>query len=197
MPYVQTTLTPDQNKLLKHVNDFRSIEYNQLAKMFPKWTPDDLRYHTQRLYNSRLIDLKEGSVIVSYAYTDVDHNMLDCLWVALEDFNDIKKGMLFRAESPVSLIAQYNDGTFREFVKLDQTTIDNLFLIEERHFTRTIETATDKEIEYVLICDTQNMLKSIEEYGFKAPYTTALLQFDENGNPEITGTFKNKLCIDA
>ncbi len=197
MPYVQLSTTPEQERFLKLVNEFGSIEYNQIKLMLPEWTDDELRYHTQQLYNSYLIDMKEGSIIVSYARKDVDHNMVDCLWVALGGYNDIRKGMLFRAESPVSLVAQYNDGTFREFVKIDQADIDNLFLIEERHFTRTVETATDRELEYVLICDNENVLKSIEEYGFKAPYKTALLQFDENGKPVITGTFQNKLCVDA
>lgn len=197
MPYVQVTQTPEQNEYMKLVNEFGNIEYKQLAKFFPDWDEDTLRYHTQQLYNKYKIDIVEGSVVLSYLNKTVDHNMIDCLWVALEDIDKIRKGMIFRAESPLSLVAQYNDGTFREFIKVDLTTLDNLFMVEERHFTRTIENSTDRAVEYVLICDNENVLKSIEDYNFKPPYTTALLQFDSEGKPIISGTFNDKTIIDA
>ena len=197
MPYVQSKQTAEQTQFMKYVNEFGSIEYNQLPKLFPKWTADELRYHTQKLYNSYKIDIQEGSVVLSYARREVDHDMVDCLWVAISSIDKIRNNMLFRAESPVSLIAQFNDGTFKEYVKIDTATLDNLFVIEERYFTRNVESEGGRGLQYVLICDNENVLKSIEEYGFQAPFLTALLRFDENGQPIITGSYTSEMLIEG
>ena len=122
-------------------------------------------------------------------------------------FDEFKNGMIYRvyAQSQHENVKNHAQSIIDKVIPTIEDCYHiryegNLYVVNKEvvdNVVQTIETATDKEIEYVLICNTQNMLKSIEEYGFKAPYTTALLQFDENGKPEITGTFKNKLCIDA
>ncbi len=179
MPYIKLKYTDEMREFIKLVEELKSVDYSQLQLIFNKWPEEVLHHHAQYLYNCYQLDMLEGSVFVPTYIKEVDHDMVACLWAALNERDNIKKEMFFRGSYPVSLFCWMNDETCKEYIHITDVTLNNLTLLEEKH--SVYKSDIERPITYVIVVDNENVLERVNEFNPNVPYETALIDYDSDG----------------
>lgn len=190
MPKYKTTLPKEEKEIIRIVNEFGCISYPQLQHYFNELTEERIQFFSQYLYNSAWIDILEGNVVVPFGRKDVDHNMVDCLWIVLNNLENIPdRHMIFRGETPASVIFQDAESVVNIVVRLKAETIPSIDILQERYFARSADENGEKttmQMQYIFVIDNEKYLDIIANKGLKLAHKIALISTDQNTPEDIS-----------
>jgi len=172
MPKMMTIVTKEEKNITSLVNELGCIQYDQLQYMFPDMAPDTLKYYVQSLYNSYTFGMCEGNIIVPFTRGKADHNLIDCIWIVIDNLDHIPMDLLYRAQSPSSLFYQMDDGILQELVRLTPENANIIPTLQERYLSRHAK-KDDTTFQYVFVIDDDRMLDIISNYEIQVPHMIA------------------------
>ncbi len=187
MPNVNIMATDIEQEVSSVVNQLQSIEFNQLTKLIKNYDEKAVTYNVQKMYNGYSIDLLEKTVLVPARKKSVDHETVDCIWVMLDDIDNIHDAHYFKGEYPVSIVCQANTRLIKEYVRVKSDTLGNLKFLQERYFARSYDNDAneDLKLEFVLVVSDQNLVNQIYDLELQFPYTIALYNFGAGGTVNV------------
>ena len=187
MPNINIMATDIEQEVASAVNELQSVEFNQLTKLINNHDERAVIYNIQKMYNGYSIDLLENSVVVPARKKNVDHDTVDCIWVMLDDVDNIHDSHYFKGEYPVSIVCQVNTRLIKEYVRVKADTLGNLTYLQERYFARSYNNDPNEnlKLEFVLVVSDQSLVNEIYDLDLQIPYTIAVYNFAEGGSVNV------------
>lgn len=184
MPKYQPITTDVESKMLKYINELGCIRYDQFQYLLPNISPTVIQHDIQYMYDMFRIDIKESNIIVPRKDSLVDHDVIDCLWIVIDNLVNINTELLYKAQAPSSILYQLNDGIIQELVKITFENAKQIPLLEQRYYDRLPE--DDKgTFQYVYVIDDDRLLDTIAGYNPKTPHIIAKYSLIPNALPRI------------
>lgn len=135
----------------------------------------------------------EGDVLIYNTKKDINANIMDCLWVALDYFK-VQSGEkyfaqddLFIPEEPCALCKVTENGPI-SFIEVDETSIPLLIMLQN-NYLMIDKKMSDKSISlggYIIVVRYEDTVQKIRELNLCMPYKIALLKTGETrfGTPK-------------
>lgn len=175
MPKQQIIVPQEEKTILRLVNEFGCIYYNQLKYFLKDLDEGVLNYYVQYLYNECYIDIVNNDILVPYGFSKYNQDILDCLWIAIDNMSDLDINLIFKGDKPCSLVFQ-KDSTVNSCIRITKDSLSYLTLLEQLFNTRCMnDDAVPDDFEYIIVIDDEKLIDKIGKKNLIFPHSIALL----------------------
>ena len=184
MPKVKEITPVAEDKIKKLVGELGSVTIEQGQLLLPDVDPDKYMFYVKYLYRNYYIDIVDNMVMVPVNKKSADYDVVDCLWVAVDNRDSFALDTLFKAEAPASFFYQImNDGCdVQMFVRVKKNNVAVVQAMQERYHARQLDDGGG--FRYVFVVDDMNMLDVLSRYNIAMPNTVAVMDSSGIIKPE-------------